>query len=176
MPRKPGRMYRDTRGQSYTRREYMGGVPPPRISQFDLGDPAGDFPLSLDLIAEESCQIRHIALESARIAANRHIQRRVGRNAYHLKIRVYPHHVLRENKIAVGAGADRISDGMRAAFGKAIGTAARVTKGQRLMTIRTTKPNLDFAKEALRKAGSKLPTPCRIVVNDAGGLVGGLVA
>ncbi len=168
MVRKPGRMYRQIRGQAYTRKEYMGGVPPPRISQFDIGNQSGDFPLAVTLVAEWPVQIRHTALEAARITANRYISKKAG-NAYFLKIRKYPHNVLRENKIAVGAGADRISEGMRAAFGSPVGTAARVGPGHEIITIFTTAPNVPHAKEALRKAQSKLPTPCRIVVEEPRG-------
>lgn len=141
----------------------MGGVPNPRITQFEMGNPHGEFPVKVSLIAEEACQIRHNALEAARISANRYISKRAGQQ-YHLKIKTYPHVVLRENKVAVGAGADRISDGMRAAFGTPVGTAARVKAGQDIIVIRTTEALVDQAKEALRKAMYKLPTPCRIVV------------
>jgi len=164
MTKKPARMYREVKGKAYTRREYMGGVPGNRIVQYEMGDKTGEFPLELNLIAKEACQIRHISLEAARIAANRHIQKKAGTSNYHLKIMVYPHHVLRENKVAVGAGADRISDGMRGAFGSLVGTAARVKAGQKVITIRTTDSYLRHAKAALRKAGIKVPTPCRIEV------------
>ncbi len=163
MTRKPASMYREIRGQAYTRKEYMGGVPGIRISQFDIGDPRTKFPVKIHLVAGEQCQIRHIALEAARISANRHIAKKAG-NAYHLKLRVYPHNVLRENKIATGAGADRISEGMRAAFGAPTGTAARVQPGAKIFTISTTEDHVDDAKEALRKGGMKLPTPCRLVI------------
>jgi len=163
MPRKPNSMYREIRGQAYTRKEYMGGVPQIRISQFDVGDLRTKFPLKAHLIAEEQCQIRHVALEAARVSANRYIAKKTG-SAYHLKVRLYPHNVLRENKIATGAGADRISEGMRAAFGSPVGTAARVQPGMKIMTIETTEANLAHAKEALRKAGVKLPTPWRIEI------------
>ena len=163
MTRKPSSMYRETRGQAYTRKEYMGGIPGIRISQWDIGDLKTKFPLKLHLIAEEQCQIRHIALEAARISANRYIATKAG-NAYHLKLRLYPHNVLRENKIATGAGADRISEGMRAAFGAPVGTAARVKPGTRIMTIATTEDHLADAKEALRKGGMKLPTPWRLEI------------
>jgi large subunit ribosomal protein L10e len=163
MVRKPARMYRQPKGKAYTRKEYMGGVPNPRITQFDLGNPDGDFPVVVSLIAGEACQIRHNALEAARIAANRYISKRAG-HQYHLKIKTYPHIVLRENKVAVGAGADRISDGMRAAFGKPVGTAARVKAGQVVMVIRTVEANVEHAKAALNRAAHKLPTPCRIIV------------
>ena len=163
MPRKPNSMYREIRGQAYTRKEYMGGIPGLRISQWDIGDLRTEFPLKLHLIAKEQCQIRHIALEAARVSANRYIAKKAG-NGYHLKLRVYPHNVLRENKIATGAGADRISEGMRAAFGAPTGTAARVHPGTKIFTISTTEDHVDDAKEALRKCGVKLPTPWRLEI------------
>src|SRR2546425_1324667 len=70
----------------------------------------------------------------------------------------------RENKIATGAGADRISEGMRAAFGAPVGTAARVKPGTKVFTISTTEDHVDDAKEALRKGGVKLPTPWRLEI------------
>ncbi len=166
MVRKPARMYREAKGQAYTRKEYMGGIPNPRITQFDLGNPEGDFPINVRLVVQEACQIRHTALEAARITANRYISKRAGQQ-YHLRIKTYPHVVLRENKVAVGAGADRISDGMRGAFGSPVGTAARVKAGQTVMHIRTTSANVGPAKTALKKASYKLPTPCRLVVEGS---------
>ncbi len=164
MANKPGRMYRQMKGKAYTRRKYMGGVPGNRIVQYEMGNKTAEFPLEINLIAKEACQVRHMSLEAARIAANRYIQKMAGVSNYHLKIVVYPHHVLRENKVAVGAGADRISDGMRGSFGSLVGTAARVQRGQTIITIRTTDSHIKHAKSALRKAGIKVPTPCRIEV------------
>lgn len=165
MVKKPGRMYREIKQQAYTRKEYMGGVPMPRITQFDLGDKRSNFPMEVSLICEERCQIRHTALEAARIAANRYLEKNVGKTGYRLKIRVFPHHVLRENKQATGAGADRVSQGMRASFGKAVGTAARVKKGQAIMSVWVKEEHINIAKDALRRAGMKLPTPFKISVN-----------
>ena len=171
MARKPGKMYREIRSQAFTRREYMSGVPLSRIQQFDMGNAKGDFPIQLSLVAKERCQVRHLALEAARIAANRFMIKKAGTLGYHLKILVYPHIVLRENKQATGAGADRVSQGMRRAFGKAVGTAARVEKDQNLITIRTSKTFYLNAKDALRRASMKLPTPCYIVVEKGGDIV-----
>ena len=162
MARKPGSMYRHVKQHPYTRREYMGGVPNPRITQFVLGNKKADFPIILHLSSKEHCQIRHTALESARIAANRSLEKYVGLNNYRLKIRVYPHHVLRENKQATGAGADRVSQGMRKSFGKAVGTAARVKPNQIIMSVEILENNIVNAKIALKKASYKLPTPCLI--------------
>jgi len=174
MARKPARMWKHIKGPAYTRKEYISGVPNPKIVIFDMGDPNGDFPVNVHLVAKESVQIRHNALEAARVAANQYLMEHLGRSGYHLKIRVYPHHVLREHKMAVGAGADRISKGMRMAFGKPVGTAARVKSGQIVMTARVPKDRIEIAKTALKRAGMKLPTPVRIIVEENGRVIEGL--
>ena len=171
MSRKPNRMYRRVVGQPFTRREYMGGIPNIRIANFNVGNASGDFPIELVLVAKEMCQVRHNALEAARVTANR-VLAKTGVMNYHLKILVYPHNVLRENKQATGAGADRVSQGMRAAFGKNVGLAARVYPGTRLMLVRIHKVNFPQAKEALRKAGMKMPTPTRIMVQKGQEILG----
>ena len=52
-------------------------------------------------------------------------------------MRPHPFNVLRINKTLSCAGADRLSSGMRGAFGKPYGTAARVDIGQVLISVRT---------------------------------------
>jgi large subunit ribosomal protein L10e len=163
-------MYRRVVGQPFTRREYMGGIPNLRIANFNVGNTRGDFPIEIALIAQEMCHVRHNALEAARVTANR-VMSKTGVMNYHLKILVYPHNVLRENKQATGAGADRVSQGMRSAFGKNVGLAARVYPGSRLILLRTNKAQFGRAKEALRKAGMKMPTPTRIVIEKGAELV-----
>jgi len=147
----------------YTRREYMGGVPGSKVVHYDMGNLQATFPVILTLIAREPCQIRHIALEAARVAANRYLLKVAGRTNFNLKLRVYPHHVIRENKQATGAGADRVSSGMRRAFGKAVGTAAQVESGQKLFTLSVPTEFVEEAKIALHRAGHKLPTPIQII-------------
>jgi len=167
MARKPGSMYRYVKGKPSTRREYMGGVPLSRITQFVLGNKTEKFPLRVSLTSLEKCNVRHNALESARITVNRTMEKKVGPANYRLEIRVYPHVVLRENKQATGAGADRVSQGMRASFGKAVGTAAEVKQNQVVMLIDTTEDYLEESKKALRKAGMKIPSPCKVTVGKA---------
>lgn len=166
MVRKPGKMYRNISKKAYTRRKYMGGVPGSKIVQFEMGNLSSEFPLETHLIINEACQIRHTALEAARIAINRRLMKEVGRMNFHFKIRVYPHHVLRENKQATGAGADRVSEGMRLSFGKAVGTAARVDSKQKIFTVYTTPQYVDKVKDALRHGGYKLPSPTHIIIEQ----------
>lgn len=165
MTRKPARMYRKVEGQVYTRREYMGGVPNCRITQFDTGNLKTEFPYALTLDTDEAAQVRDIALEAARVSAVRVLEK-AAPNEFHLKVRRYPHQVLREHKMAMGAGADRISDGMRRAFGKPVGHAVRAEIGTALLTIYTTEAHLSDAREALRKAAHKLPMPTRVIVTS----------
>jgi large subunit ribosomal protein L10e len=165
MTRKPARMYRDVEGQVYTRREYMGGVPNCRIVQFDVGNLKEAFPLALTLHVEEAAQVRDIALEAARISAVRVLEAQAP-NLFRLKVRRYPHQILREHKMATGAGADRISDGMRRAFGKPVGHAVRAQIGTPLMTVYTGPGQVTIAKEALRRASHKLPVPTRLAITS----------
>jgi len=163
MARKPASMYRRLKGPAYTRRKFIGGVPNNRILSFHSGNrraaETGGFPVVLELRADNDCQIRHRALEAARVISNSTIRNEAGAQGYALRIHTYPHHVLRENKQATGAGADRVSQGMRCAFGKNVGTAARVRRGQRVVSLHVNAENYLTAKDALRKAGMKFPTP-----------------
>ncbi|MCD6403035.1 MAG: 50S ribosomal protein L16 [Candidatus Aenigmarchaeota archaeon] len=146
------------------RKSYVVGVPDPKIHHFEMGNVHGKFDTVVYLVAKEARQIRHNALEAARVVMTKYLTKKVGNDNFFAKILVYPHHVLREHSLATGAGADRFSSGMRRAFGRPVGKAAQVRKGQKIIMIRINEDKLEFAKEALRRADSKLPTPCRIVV------------
>jgi large subunit ribosomal protein L10e len=121
---------------------------------------ADEFPVIVSLSVDESCQVRHTALEAARQISNATIRDTAGQEGYALRVHVYPHHILRENKQATGAGADRVSQGMRCAFGKNVGTAARCKRDTTIISISTEPKNFLAAKDALRKASMKIPSPC----------------
>jgi len=154
--------YREVKGQPYTRREYMKSSPMSKITKFTMGDPNGNFTYKAVLIAQKPAQIRTNALEAARVATNRLLMEKLGNN-YMFQVLPYPHVVLRENKMIFGAHADRLQDGMSRAFGKPIGSAARVKPDQEIMAIKINKEALEIAREALKRGSVKLPIPCRIV-------------
>ncbi len=129
-----------------------------------MGNISGDFPVTIDIVAEQAGQIRSNALEAARIIANKYLTVNVGDTNYHLKVRVFPHHILKENKMIAGAGADRLQDGMRASFGKPIGSAARVYPGHPIITLRIAPQFISQAKEAYRLMCAKIPLRCRVRV------------
>jgi large subunit ribosomal protein L10e len=158
-----GRNYREPRGMPYVRREFIAGSPQSKIAKF-VGGAKGDYDYRVELIANEKVQIRHNALEAARLAANK-VMSEIGETAFFSLLRLYPHVILRENKMIATAGADRLQEGMRRAFGKAIGLAARVTAGQVLLELRVKAADLEKAKEAMRTASSKLPTTTSVRIS-----------
>jgi len=145
------------------RRSYVKGVPDPKIHRFEMGNKKKRFPVGMALVARQSVLVRHNALEATRIALNKNLEKNIGKDAYFMKILVYPHHVMRENPLATGAGADRFQTGMRKAFGKPIGKAARVKTGQKLIEVRTDPGKEMHIKKAMKIAASKLPLTTRIV-------------
>ncbi len=163
MAKRPGHCYRECDRQPFVRKKYIHRQPPSRIMSFDMGNTSGDFEVEMSLIGLERCQIRHQALEAARVACNRMLTKMIGRQKYHMRIRVKPYHYLRENKMISGAGADRVQDGMRKSFGKVIGVAARVKPNQPLITVRCNPAGIKQARIGLMRAAPKFPTPCKIV-------------
>ena len=167
MSDKPASMYREIDKPSYTRRDYVTGIPGSKIAQHNMGDLQGDpddYPVHISLVTEEAVQLRHGSLESARLSANRHLIRELGEGNYKMVLRKFPHQILRENKQATGAGADRVSDGMRQAFGKPVGTAARMDAGETVFTAYVDVDQADAVKEAYRRAYNKMSPPFRVVV------------
>jgi large subunit ribosomal protein L10e len=171
MALRPGRCY-TKHERPYTRistrkpkKSYVKGVPAIRIHQFEVGA-KGDYPLKFHLISNRNVQIRSNALEAARTIATNFLTKKIGDRAFFLKIRVYPHQVLRENAMATGAGADRFSQGMRKSFGKPIGQAARIKKGQKIISVHAPENSEKFVKIALKRSSSKLPGTYKIVAGD----------
>jgi large subunit ribosomal protein L10e len=154
------------KNMAFTRRKYMGGVPGSKIVKFTMGNPGRDYQNRIELINIKDVQIRHNALESGRIAANRVLEKEVGREHFLLKIIPYPHRVIREHKRVNVAQADRFQEGMKKAYGKPTAIAAMIKRGQAIMIAEVDKPHILFAKEALKRAGAKFPSPSRIIVKD----------
>ncbi len=155
-----------TRFSKYKNKNYVRTRPVCKIARMDLGDQKTKYQFHCHLISMRDMQLRDNALESARQSANRTLEKVLGKIGYFIQVRKYPHHVLRENPLAAGAGADRMSTGMAHSFGKSIGIAAQIFEGDPIFTVKVNKPNVDLAVRALRKASFKLSGKYRVVVND----------
>lgn len=159
-----GRNYRAPVGMPYTRVEYIAGNPGLKIAKFTSGV-MGDYDYKLELVANGVAQIRQNALEACRLAASKTLASEIGENSFLSVLKLYPHIILRENKMIATAGADRLQEGMRRAFGKPIGRAARVDNGQTILEVYVKEEHIEHAKRALKVAASKLPVKTSIVIN-----------
>ncbi|MHA1251542.1 MAG: 50S ribosomal protein L16 [Candidatus Helarchaeota archaeon] len=174
MPKRPWRCYRELTKRAYVkkqkktkkmRRLYVKGVPDPKIRIFTMGKRNPEFDYVVKLTINEIGNINNLSLEAARIASNRYLRKNLGTSNYYLKILLYPFHVIREHKMMTFAGADRLQDGMRRAFGKPCGTAVRIRKIPKdIMLVKVKKQNLEIAKEALRRAKHKFPLKSSISI------------
>ncbi|EZG44296.1 putative 60S ribosomal protein L10 [Gregarina niphandrodes] len=172
MGRRPARCYRYCKNKPYPKSRFCRGVPDPKIKMYDAGRKKADvdeFPAVVHLISDEHEQISSEALEAARVSANRYMIKFCGREAFHLRVRAHPYHVLRINKMLSCAGADRLQTGMRGAYGKPNGLVARVHIGQTLMSIRCRDERVNHAVIALTRAKYKFPGRQRVVKSDKWG-------
>jgi len=162
----PARCYRQIKNKPYPKSRYCRGVPDPKIRIYDVGmkkKGVDEFPFCVHLVSWEKENVSSEALEAARIACNKYMTKSAGKDAFHLRVRVHPFHVLRINKMLSCAGADRLQTGMRGAFGKPQGTCARVDIGQVLLSVRCKESNANHAEEALRRAKFKFPGRQKII-------------
>lgn len=159
--------------RSYTRKSkvksksYIKTIPPSKIARFCMGDVSGfergKYTYKVKLIANEPVQIRDNALESARQLAHRALEEKFKGNFY-FAVTAYPHHILRENKMLTGAGADRMQTGMQLSFGKPVGVAAQIDKGKAIFTVACHKEAISVVREILNKIKTKLPGDKSVVV------------
>jgi large subunit ribosomal protein L10e len=141
--------------QRKPRKNYIRALPHTSIQVFNMGKDNPSFDYTVTLNTEYRIQLRSNALEAARVLATKHLEGSIP-GAYYARLLVYPHNVIREHKMASGAGADRISRGMSEAYGRPISVAARLQSGQPLFMIKVAKENKAVAREALDRARAKL--------------------
>jgi large subunit ribosomal protein L10e len=157
-----------TRKSKKRTKSYIKAVPNAKIVKFKMGDlegfKAGKYPVCLVVKSKERVQIRDNSIEAVRQYLNRFVQEKVGKEFY-LEVKIYPHHILRENKMLTGAGADRMQTGMARSFGKTIGRAALVKPGQDLMILGVkTKNHEPTLRQLIHSVKARLP--CKISIEN----------
>ena len=145
------------------RQSYVKSMPHNSLNITSMGVVNGYYTHRVDLVAAEPVQIRDNALEAARMTANKPLEAKIPGN-YHLFVKVMPHHVIRQVKVVLGAGADRIQKGMKHAWGRPSDRAARVKPGSVIYTARVRAENLPLVKNSFRLAANKLPGKYNICV------------
>ena len=160
MGRRPARCYRVCGGKPWPKSRYNRGVPDSKIRAYDIGTKKAnytDLPYCVHMVSKEKEQISSEAMEAARIAANKVLNKISKKEGFHIRTRMHPYHVLRINKMLSCAGADRLQTGMRGAFGKPYAKCARIKINQIMVSIRVKPELLEAAKTALQRASKKFP-------------------
>lgn len=159
---RPGRCYRGMDKPAWTRysrskpkTSKIKAMPPKHVHHYIMGKKGYEGTLEVALVAKEDVQVRDNSLEAARTAINKHLETNIV-NDYCYRIYIYPHQVLRENKMITGAGADRLQRGMAKAFGKPAGRAARVRRGKKIMSVITQPKNIALVTDAMKRGIKKL--------------------
>merc|ERR1712167_295294 len=168
MGRRPSRCYRYQKNKPYPKSRFNRGVPDPKLRIYDVGKKKAkhdQFNSCVHLVCYEKEQITSEALEASRIACNKYMTVQIGKENFHMRMRVHPWHVVRINKMLSCAGADRLQQGMRGAFGKALCKSARVAIGQILLSVRCDPDNTAHAQEALRRSKFKYPGRQKVFVS-----------
>lgn len=137
------------------RKSFVKALPHLSLLVYEMGNRKQPFDYTYELVADYDVQLRDNSLEAARQAANKYLEKTIP-NMYFFKVRVFPHNVIRENKMIAGAGADRLQKGMRLAYGRSTDRAARIHAGQPVFTIHIAKANASHIEEAFRRAKRKM--------------------
>src|SRR3989344_7653916 len=95
-----------TRTSKYKKKAFVRVTPHIAVVRFDNGNLSKKFQYTLSLHSKSGLQIRDNALESARQTSTKLLESNLGQTGFHMKVKTYPFHVLRENPLASGAGAD----------------------------------------------------------------------
>lgn len=156
-----------TRNSRNKSKSYIKTVPQNKVVKYHIGNQRdyklGKHSYVVRMIAEGKSQMRDNALEAARQFLTKSLdEQAIGQ--YYLAVKVVPHHLLRENKTAAGAGADRMSSGMTHSYGIVIGRAAMVKPGQTIFFISCASDKVArIARDSLSAVKSKMPCKTSIV-------------
>jgi large subunit ribosomal protein L10e len=162
-----------TRKSSRKNKAYVKAIPPLKTVKYNMGDMKsfreGKYPYVVRMLATEKAQMRDNSLESCRMIINKSLDKALP-GQYYFVIKVYPHHILRENKSAGGtAGADRLSHGMKHSFGVTIGRAAIIQPGKEIFFVScATEKAAQIVRNAMTKVKSKVPFRNKIVFEKIG--------
>jgi len=171
---RPAKCYRDVKQRPYTRqavrvpdKNYIGGVPAVKTRQFNMGNNMIQFPVAISMVSDDLFIIRDNALEALRVAVARQLTKYFGKDGFYMRLFVYPHNILRENKVPTGNKADKIGDGMSHSFGRPIGRSVRVTPGKKIFSIYVQQESIEEGKLAVAKAIGKINGRVKIKVHPA---------
>ena len=159
---RPAKCLREPQGQLWARisrrkprKSYVKGAPNPKVRQYTHGNDKY-YDVEVRLVATVAIHLRDNAIEAARQAINKYMERELMAENYYFQVLKYPHLVIREHSALGVAGADRISKGMKRAFGKPKGRMLRLDVGDSIYMVRCAAKDIPVAKAALKRGRLKL--------------------
>lgn len=155
-----------TRKSKFRQKSYIKTVPGVKLTKMRMGDligyKAGKYKIIMTVCTKHRVQLRDNALEATRQFLNRFLTDEVGKE-YYLEVKPYPHHIIRENKMITGAGADRMQTGMALSFGKSTGRACLLSPGAPIFVIGVTNPKHEaIARKLIGSIKARLPCTVHI--------------
>lgn len=160
----------NTRRSKRQQLSYIKTVPPQKIVKFNMGNfhsfEKGKFKIKITLLSQENIQVRDLALEAIRQSLHKDLTNLLTNKGYFLRCNVYPHNILRNNRIfSGGSKGERVQTGMRQSFGSPEGRAATVKKGKPIFTAYfNNEVNLPKVRAFFKKVNPKLPCKSKTVV------------
>jgi len=176
MPLRRASAYSKMKARPYTRKSakkskaYIKTIPQQRIEKFRMGNIKGfennKFKYVISIISRENVQMRDNAIEAVRRFLHRNFEDTIG--DYYLEIKIYPHHIVRENKVYSGSSkGERVNTGMAQSFGSILGRAALISEGKVLFVVGVhSKKNVQEARKIINSVKPKIPCSVRVEVES----------
>jgi len=161
----------NTRRSKKQQKSYIKTVPPQKIVRFNMGDykgfEDGKYKFKITLSSQENIQIRDLALEAIRQTIHKDMTKLLTQNNYFFRCNVYPHNILRNNRIfSGGSKGERVQTGMRKSFGSPEGRAAIIKKGKPIFTVYFNgEENIPKVRKFFKKATPKLAGKAKVVTD-----------
>jgi ribosomal protein L16/L10AE len=152
---------KNTRRSKKQQKSYVKTVPPQKIVKFNMGDikgfVEGKYKIKVEILSDENIQIRDCALEAVRQSLHKDFAKILPKS-YFLRCNVYPHNILRNNRIfSGGSKGERVQTGMKHSFGSSEGRAAVIRSGKSIFTIYFNgEEHLPNVRKFLKKVTPKL--------------------
>lgn len=139
------------------------GLGAPKITTFNQGNfklyHGQNYKLKIVLKSNSTLLLTEHSLESFRMTITRALNATFSKGNWYLLICVRPHVLLREHKKPTSGPVDRISSGMRLAYGAPFARAAKITVNQPLLhlyLINSSLTDIANVKRVLRKGLPKI--------------------
>jgi len=160
----------NTRRSKRQQKSYIKTIPPQKIVKFNMGEikkfEAGKFHIKVQLLTMQNIQIRDLALEAVRQTLHKDMTKLLTQKNYFLRCNVYPHNILRNNRVYSGASkGERVQTGMKKSFGTPEGRAAIVKRGRPVFSLYFNGENhLPEVRMFFKKVTPKLPCKTKVLV------------